>query len=154
MFTLDIPHGNFTAHYDIHTQYLGITQDETVAVEISLHQFSICQESNGQSCNSLIPFQPLANLPSCIAALYTKNATSISARCSLKIRKTHSVSIPSQIAPIVWILTTAPSAITTAITLICPGKTMKFIPVQKPIHILQLPSACSATMRNFHLPPQ
>ena len=30
MFTLDIPHGNFTAHYDISTKYLGITQDETI----------------------------------------------------------------------------------------------------------------------------
>ena len=27
IFTLDIPHGNFTAHYDISTQYLRITQD-------------------------------------------------------------------------------------------------------------------------------
>ena len=39
IFTLDIPHGNFTAWYDITTQYLGITQDETMAVEISPHQF-------------------------------------------------------------------------------------------------------------------
>ena len=35
IFILDIPHGNFTACYDINTQYLGITQDETMAVEIS-----------------------------------------------------------------------------------------------------------------------
>ena len=34
IFTLDIPHGYCTAHYDIYTQYLGITQDETMAVEI------------------------------------------------------------------------------------------------------------------------
>ena len=27
IFTLDIPHGNFTDHYDINTQYLRITQD-------------------------------------------------------------------------------------------------------------------------------
>ena len=27
IFTLDIPHGNFTAHYDVNTKYLGITQD-------------------------------------------------------------------------------------------------------------------------------
>ena len=32
IFTLDIPHGNFTAHYDITTKYLGITKDETMAV--------------------------------------------------------------------------------------------------------------------------
>ena len=35
IFTLDIPHGNFTACYDINNQYLRITQDETMAVEIS-----------------------------------------------------------------------------------------------------------------------
>ena len=51
IFTLDIPHGNFTAPYDINTQYLGTTQDQTMAVEISPHQFSICQEANGQFCN-------------------------------------------------------------------------------------------------------
>ena len=42
IFTLDIPHGNFTACYYMNTQYLGITQDETMAVEISPHQFGIC----------------------------------------------------------------------------------------------------------------
>ena len=95
IFTLDIPHGNFTACYDINTQYFGITQDETTAVEISSHQFSICQEASGQFCNILTPFQPLTNPPSCITGLYTKNTASISARCSLKIRKTHSISILS-----------------------------------------------------------
>ena len=30
---------------------------------------------------------------------------------------------------------------------------MKFIMVKKPIHILQLPPACSATLTNFNLPP-
>ena len=79
IFTLDILHGNFTAHYDTNTQYLGIKQDETMALEISAHQFCICQEVNGQFCNILTPFQPLANPPSCITALYTKNVVSMSA---------------------------------------------------------------------------
>ena len=35
IFILDIPHGNFTAHYNINTKYLGIMQDEMVVVEIS-----------------------------------------------------------------------------------------------------------------------
>ena len=77
IFTLDIPHGNFTAHYNINTQYLGITQDETMAVEILPHQFSIYQEANGQFCNIITPFQLLVNLPSCITALYTKNTPNI-----------------------------------------------------------------------------
>ena len=34
IFILDIPHGHFTAHYDISTKYLRITQDETMAVHI------------------------------------------------------------------------------------------------------------------------
>ena len=153
IFTLDIPHGNFTACYDVNTPYLGITQDETMAVEISQHQFSICQKANGQFCNIHSPFQPLTNPPSCITALYAKNAASISTRCSLQVRKTQNISIPSQIAPNVWIMTTAPSAVTTAITLICPGETTKLLTMKKPIHILHLPSACSATSPNFHLPP-
>ena len=63
------------------------------------------------------------------------------------------MSIPSQLTPNVWILTIPPSPGPTAITLICPGETSKFIAIQKPIHILQLPPACSATILNFHLPP-
>ena len=35
IFTLDIPHGNFTACYDVNTKYLRITQDETMAADIS-----------------------------------------------------------------------------------------------------------------------
>ena len=135
-FTLDIPCGNFTACYDINTHYLRITQDETMAVEISPPQFRICQEGNGQFCNIPTPFQPLANPPSCTTALYAKNTASISTRCSLQIRKTLDVSIPSQIAPNVWILTTAPCAVTTAITLICLGETTRFIKVKTPIHVL------------------
>ena len=38
-FTLDIPHGNFTAHCDVTTKYLGITKDETMAVDLSKNQF-------------------------------------------------------------------------------------------------------------------
>ena len=73
IFTLDIPHGNFTAHYNINTPYLGIRQDETMAVEILQHQFSISQEAKGQFCNIHAPFQPLANPSSCITAFYTKS---------------------------------------------------------------------------------
>ena len=153
IFTWDIPHGNFTAHYDINTQYLRITQDKTMAVEISPQQFRICQEVNGQFCNIPTPFQPLTNPPSCITALYAKNTACIFTRCSLQIRKSSDVSMPSQLAPNVWILTTAPSAVTTTITLICPGETTKFSKVKKPIHVLQLSTACSATSPNFHLHP-
>ena len=60
IFTLDIPHCNFTACYDVNTKCLRITQDETMAVEISSQQFRICQEANGQSCIIPTPFQPLA----------------------------------------------------------------------------------------------
>ena len=38
-------------------------------------------------------------------------------------------------------------------TLICPEKTMETIPIQKPIHIMKLPMACSATSSDFYLPP-
>ena len=60
--------------------------------------------------------------------------------------------MPSQLTPNVWILTTAPSAATATITLMCLGETTKFIAVKRPIHILYLPTACSATSHNFNLP--
>ena len=107
-----------------------------MAVEISQHQFHICQEAYGQFCNVYAPLLPLANPPSCITALYAKNTATISTRCSLQIRKTQSISILIQIAPNVWILTSTPSIVTTAITLICPGEPTKFITVKKPIHVL------------------
>ena len=79
VFTLDIPHQNFTACYDITTEYLGITKDETMAVELSSDQFHVCQAVNGQFCNIPTPFQPLANPPTCTSALSTRNLASISA---------------------------------------------------------------------------
>ena len=124
-----------------------------MAVKILPQQFRICQEANGQFCTISTPFQLLANPPSCITALYAKNTASISARCSLQIRKASDVNMPSQLTPNVWILITVPSAVTNKITLICLGETTQFIEVRKPIHILCLPTACSATTPNFHLPP-
>ena len=153
IFILDIPHGNFTAHYDMNTQYLGITQDETITVEILPQQFRICQEANGKFCTIPTPYKPLANPLSCITALYAKNTASISARCSLQIRKSSNVSMPSQFALNVWILTTPPSTAATKITLICLGEMAQFTEARRPIHILCLPTACSATSANFYLPP-
>ena len=118
IFTLDIPHGNFTACYDINTQYLGITQDKTMAVEMSPHQFSIFQEAHGQFCNVITPFQPLANLSSSITALYTKNAHSIFGQMFTTNKENSGCESTISIAPSVWILTTPPSATSTAITLI------------------------------------
>ena len=48
VFDLAIPHGNFSAHYNINSKYLGITYDETKAMEISEQQFSTCKKANGQ----------------------------------------------------------------------------------------------------------
>ena len=73
IFTLDIPHGNFTACYDITTKYLGITKDEIMAVDLSPPQLQIFQAANGQFCTIPTPFQPLANPLTCISALYARN---------------------------------------------------------------------------------
>ena len=112
-------HRNFSACYNINSKYLGITYDETKAVEIFEQQFSICQKAYGQFCSIHVSLQPLANPPSCITALYTKNKAGIDKRCSLQIRNTNSVSIPTPIAPNVWILTSASTAVLTGIMLIC-----------------------------------
>ena len=152
--TLDIPHRNYSAHYDVHTKYFGVTKDATMAVELSTTQFQACQDTSGQFCSITTPYQPLANPPSCIAALYAKSKVDIASNSSLQICKASTTSLPTQVAPDVWILTTPVTAPTNTMTLICPEKPMETIPIQKPIHILKLPTACSATSSNFYLPPR
>ena len=152
--TLDIPHRNYSAHYDVHTRYFGVTKDATMAVELSITQFWACQDTNGQFCSITTPFQPLANPPSCIAALYAKSKADIASKCSLQICKASSTNLPTQVAPDVCILTTPVTAPTNTMTLICLEKPMEMVPIQKPIHILKLPTTCSATSCNFYLPPR
>ena len=48
--TLDIPHGNYSACYDVNTKYFGVTKDVTMAVELPITQFQACQQANGQFC--------------------------------------------------------------------------------------------------------
>ena len=154
VFTLDIPHGNYSACYDMNTKYLGVTEDVTMGVEFSTTQFKACQQANGQFCCISTPFQQLANPPTCIAALYAKSKTGIASKCSLQICKTTTTNLPAQITPDVWILTTPTTAPINTVTLICPEKPMETIPIRQLIHILKLPMACSATSSHFYLPPR
>ena len=154
VFNLDIPHGNYSAHYNINTRYFGVTKDATMGLELSTTQFEVCQQANGQFCYISSPFQPLANPPTCITALYAKKEASIKSKCSLQLCKTTTTSLPTQITPNVWILTTPTSAPTDAISLIFPEKPMETIPIRQPLHILKLPTACSATSAHFFLPPR
>ena len=152
--TLDIPQRNYSAQYNVDTKYLGTTKDATMAVELSTTQFQACQEANGQFCSITTPFQPLVNPPSCIAALYAKSTVNITSKCLLQIWKASITNLPTQIAPDVWILTTPIAVPVNTMILICPEKAMETIPIQKPMHTLKLPMACSATSTNFYLPPR
>ena len=96
VFTLDIPHGNYSAHYDMNTKYFGVTKDVTMGVELSTTQFQTCQQANGQFSCIYTPFQPLANPPMCIAALYTKSKTGIASKCSLQLCKTTTTNLPTR----------------------------------------------------------
>ena len=154
VFTLVIPHGNYSAHYDTNTQYFGVTKDATMGLELSCTQFEVCKQANGQFCHISTPFQPLANPPTCIASLYAKSTASIESKCSLQLHKATTTPLPTQIMPDVWILVTPTSATTDTISLICPEKPMETIPIRQPLHVLKLPMACSATSANFYLPPR
>ena len=77
VFNLAIPHGNFSACYNINNRYLGIMHDETKAVEFSEDQLKICQKANRQFCSLNTPLLPLTNPPTCISALYAKDKASI-----------------------------------------------------------------------------
>ena len=137
VFTLDIPQGNYSACYDINTRYFGVTKDATMGLELSTTQFQTCQQANGQFCHISTPFQPLANPPTCITTLYTKSRASITSKCSLQLCKTTTTTLPTQITPDVWILTTLAMATVNTITLIYPEKPMETIAIQQPLHVLK-----------------
>ena len=107
----------------------------------------------GSFCSINTPPQPLANIPLCIAAIYAKNKAGIEKRCSLQIRNMDSATIPTLIAPNLWILTSATKLESTGIRLICPDEAPRFIKTQTPMYILHLPPACSTTSPHFYLPP-
>ena len=44
VFTLNIPHGNLSACYDINTKYLGITKDESMAVDFPQPSFKSAKQ--------------------------------------------------------------------------------------------------------------
>ena len=108
---------------------------------------------NGKFCKIKAPLQPLANPPSCTAAIYAKNNARSNLSCSVQIRNTHSATIPTPIASNLWILTSTTELDWEGIMCICPDQAPKSIKVQKPIRVLCLPPACSATSQHFHLPP-
>ena len=132
---------------------MGISHDETKAIEISEQQFTTCQQANGQFCKMEAPLQPFTNLPSCITAIYTINKAGIDLQCSLQIRNICSTTIPTPITSNLWILTSTPESNSEGITLICPSQAPQSIKVQKPVHVLHLPPACSAASQHFHLLP-
>ena len=154
VFTLDIPHGNYSACCDINTRYFRVSKDAILGLELSTAQFQTCQQANGQFCHISTPFQLLANPPTCIAALYAKSKASITSTCSLQLCKMTTTALLTQITPDVWILTTPAMAPVNTITLICPEKPMETIAIRQPVHILKLPTACSATSAHFYLPPR
>ena len=125
-----------------------------MGLELSTAQFQTCQQANGQFCHISTPFQPLAKPPMCNAALYAKSKASITSKCSLQLHKTTITTLPTQITPDVWILTTPAMAPVNTITLICPEKPMETIAIRQPLHELKLPTACSATSAHFYLPPR
>ena len=154
VFPLDLPYGNYSAHYDINTGYFGVRKDAMIRVELSATKFQTCQQANGQFYHIFTPFQLLANPATCIAALYTKSKAGIASKCSLQLCKMTIIVLPTQITPDVWILATPATTPKNTITLICPEKPMETITIQQPIHILKLPMACSATSSHFYLPPK
>ena len=129
VFTLDIPHRNYSACYDINTTYFGVTKDATMGLELFTAQFQTCQQANGQFFHISTPFQPLANPPTCIATLYAKSIASITSKCSLQLCTTTTTTLPTQITPDVCLLTTPAMAPVNTITLICPEKPMETIAI-------------------------
>ena len=145
MLNLAIHHGNFSAHYSIQNRYLGITHDGTKVVKISEDQFKKCLKTNRQFCSLNTLLLPLANPPTCVSGFYATDKAIIQKRCLLQIKKASSISIPTSIAPNVWIMASPTAAVPLGIKIICPREAPRSVTPQKSIHVLQLQQTCSNT---------
>ena len=99
IFTLNIPHGTFTTHYDVNTKYLRITQNETMAVEFCHNNSGFVKNKMDSFLLFLHCFNHLQTHHLALLPYIYKNTPSISAKCSLQIRKSSDVSMPSQLVP-------------------------------------------------------
>ena len=123
-------------------------------MDIPEEQFKLCKEANGQFCPLLMPLQPLTNLPSCVAALYTKNSREIDCLCELTTKAQPEIYLPIPLMPNVRAIISSPFKQQPSVTVICPTKPTTSIHISLPIHVLKLEPACSATSQHFHLPPK
>ena len=123
-------------------------------MDIPEEQFKLCKEANGQFFPLLTPLQPLANPPSCVAALYTKNSREINCLCELTTKAQPDIYLPIPLAPNVWAIISLPFKQQLPVTVICPTKPAASIHISPPIHVLKLEPASSATSQHFHLPPK
>ena len=136
--TLDIPQGNYSAHYDIDTKYLGITEDHGSGalyypvLSLLKSKWSILQHHH--------TFSAISKPTILYSSLICKEHCGYYLKCSLQIQKASNTNLPTQIAPDVWILTTPHAAPVNTMTLICPEKAMETIIIPKPVHILKLPT--------------
>ena len=140
--------------YTMDTKYLGVTYDRTKAMDIPEEQFKLCKEANGQFCPLLMPLQPLTNLPSCIAALYTKNSREIDCLFELTTKAQPELYLPIPLSPNVWAIISSLFRQQLPVTIICPTRPARSIHISLPIHVLKLEPPCSATSQHFHLPPK
>ena len=108
---------------------------------------------NRQFCRNNAPFQPHANLPSCVTALYAKNNQAIKEQCSLVISLMPCTYTPIAVTSNLWIIPSKLQAKESMVTIICPDKATSTVYLQQPFHILRLSPACSTTSRYLHLPP-
>ena len=90
------------------TKYLGVTYDKTKAMDILEEQFKLCKEANRQFFPLSMPLQPLTNLPSCVAALYTKNSKEINRLCELTTKTQPEIYLPIPLTLNVWAIISSP----------------------------------------------
>ena len=151
---LPVPVGNYSMRYTMDTKYLGVTYDRTKAMDISEGQFKLCKEANRQFCPLSMPLQPLTNLPSCAAALYTKNSREIDCLCELTTKAQPELYLLIPLASNVWAIISSPFRQQPPVIVICPTRPATSIHISLRIHVLRLEPACSATSQHFHLPPK
>ena len=153
VFSLPVQCSNLSAEYKFNYKYIRMTYDQTKTVAITDLQYRTFQHPNRQFCRINAPFQPLANLPSCVTALYDKKDQVVKEQCSLVISHIPCTFVPIAVTSNLWIIPSNSQTLGLSMTTICPDKATSTVHLQQPFYILRLSPACSTTSRCFHMAP-
>lgn len=153
--TIPIPHPtlDLVVRYELESTHLAVNHDKTSYVMLNDAELSRCVQSDTDYCSFRQPVRSIAHNPSCLAALFTKDKSTVQIACKRKLTTHDSFPMVYYLQKGKWLIASR-SKFTVHISCYEGGtKTLYNYQIYKNIHILELKSGCTGISPHFTLLP-